>query len=239
MAPPPNFSSIVMVESGLHGGRSDTHSWQLGFHSKLFARNIFRRFHFYAYYNYQAFTLFRFNPAKCLERSELCIDYFCDKLPHWRKTVSSLICKCRWIKKHGLETEEAMGGHLKPMVRAHFHISSILLPCAIFILILLTLCYYFISPAYMKESLESLLPWLAKSNTYLGSFTPGELRDCIRSEFRQPSSPPSSSADLMDRAFTSLRVLGEQLHMAECSSTAITDGVRIDVCTAFVGVRKL
>ena len=95
----------------------------------------------------------------------------------------------------------------------------------------------FLSAEYMKESLKTLLPWLDSSDQYSGSFTANDLRQIIRSEFRQPSSPPSNSADLMDRTFKSLRVLSEQLHMAQCSSTATTEGIRVDVCTAFVGVR--
>jgi hypothetical protein len=100
----------------------------------------------------------------------------------------------------------------------------------------------------MKESLVSLLPWLS-SSTYTGSFTAESLKQCIRSEFRQPTSTAtetdtdteaaaassSVSPDLLDRAFTSLRVLEEQLHMARCSSTATTNSIRVDVCSAFVG----
>ena len=105
----------------------------------------------------------------------------------------------------------------------------------------------------MKESLVNLLPWLS-SSTYTGSFTSDQLRACIQSEFRHPSNNSnedvakfsSSSSDstttpttpdLLDRAFTSLRVLEEQLHMARCSSTATTEAIRVDVCSAFVGTQ--
>jgi hypothetical protein len=98
----------------------------------------------------------------------------------------------------------------------------------------------------MKESLVSLLPWLS-SSTYTGTFTADQLRETIRTEFRHPSpveaptTPTSSSVpttpDLLDRAFTSLRVLEEQLHMARCSSTATTNSIRVDVCSAFVGTQ--
>jgi hypothetical protein len=103
----------------------------------------------------------------------------------------------------------------------------------------------------MKESLVSLLPWLS-SSTYTGSFTADQLRQTIRSEFRNPSKNEATDSindtsttipasnyppDLLDRAFTSLRVLEEQLHMARCSSTAITDSIRVDVCSAFVGTQ--
>ena len=98
----------------------------------------------------------------------------------------------------------------------------------------------------MKESLTTLLPWLS-SSSYTGSFNADQLRHTIRAEFRHPSSttnststPPSSTPstpDLLDRAFTSLRVLEEQLHMARCSSTAATNSIRVDVCSAFVGTQ--
>ena len=89
--------------------------------------------------------------------------------------------------------------------------------------------------AYMKETMHKLLPWMA-SSSYSGSFTADELRQCIRTEFREPSTPAKDSAELMDRAFTGLKVLGEQMHMAQCSSAATTEDVRVDVCTVFVGV---
>lgn len=101
--------------------------------------------------------------------------------------------------------------------------------------------------AYMKESLVSLLPWLS-SSTYTGSFNADQLRQTIRAEFRHPSStngstsntssiPTPTTPDPLDRAFTSLRVLEEQLHMARCSSAAATDSIRVDVCSAFVGTQ--
>ncbi|KAG7671549.1 hypothetical protein Ndes2526B_g09289 [Nannochloris sp. 'desiccata'] len=104
------------------------------------------------------------------------------------------------------------------------------------------------APAYMKESLVGLLPWLS-SSTYTGTFNAEQLRQTIRAEFRHPSNTDSSTnarstptptptaLDLLDRAFTSLRILEEQLHMARCSSTATTKSVRVDVCSAFVGTQ--
>jgi hypothetical protein len=85
--------------------------------------------------------------------------------------------------------------------------------------------------------MDALLPFLPSSK-YSGSFISAELRDAVRSEFRSPSVPPAGGAsELLDRAFTTLKVLLEQLHLARCSSSATTDGVRVDVCSAFVGTQ--
>jgi hypothetical protein len=54
----------------------------------------------------------------------------------------------------------------------------------------------------------------------------------VRRAFRRP---PAADADPLDRAFPSLRLLGEQMHMARCSSSCTTDGVRVDVTTSFIG----
>ena len=41
------------------------------------------------------------------------------------------------------------------------------------------------------------------------------------------------------QAFGALRVLSEQMHMQQCSSLAVTDGIRVDVTSAYIGVSML
>lgn len=90
--------------------------------------------------------------------------------------------------------------------------------------------------AYIKDTMRRLLPWL--SSTQLdGTFTAEGLRQCVRDAFRHPAPPQDGRSELLDRAFTSLRILGEQIHMARCSSSETTNSIRVDVTTAFVGVR--
>ena len=38
------------------------------------------------------------------------------------------------------------------------------------------------------------------------------------------------------QAFDALRILSEQMHMQHCSSSAVTDGIKIDVTSACIGV---
>ena len=71
-----------------------------------------------------------------------------------------------------------------------------------------------------------------------GSFTPALLRKHVHAQFRAPPPAPSGEAELLDRGFASLRILLEQIHMAQCSSSATTDGIHVEVTTAFVGVRR-
>ena len=89
--------------------------------------------------------------------------------------------------------------------------------------------------AYSKDTMHRLLPWLS-STEIDGTFTTGVLRQCVRDAFHHPAPPVDSQSELLDRAFTSLRILGEQIHMARCSSTETTHALRVDVTTAFVGV---
>ena len=88
---------------------------------------------------------------------------------------------------------------------------------------------------YMKETLHDLLPWLS-TTPYSGTFSAQDLRECLRSEFRHPTLPIEDEPERLNRAFTSLQVIEEQLHMVACSSSAVTNSVRVDVCSAFVGV---
>jgi uncharacterized protein affecting Mg2+/Co2+ transport len=100
------------------------------------------------------------------------------------------------------------------------------------------------------EALQRLLPWMTEDPVLRGAFNPGQLRNVVRSAFRAApdtaapsvvSSPSSAAAgspsptDPVDRALAAMRVLGEQVHMARCSSIAITDGVRVDVTSSHVG----
>ena len=89
---------------------------------------------------------------------------------------------------------------------------------------------------YSKEALHRLLPWLAGSELS-GAFTAPALRQTIRDGFRAPA-PPADQNELLDRAFTALRVLEDQVHMAQCTSRCTTDGVTVEVTTAYVGTRS-
>ena len=73
-----------------------------------------------------------------------------------------------------------------------------------------------------------------------GSFTPDALRACIRANF---AASKDASIDeqglLLDRAFSALRILSEQMHMQQCSSHAVTGGIQVEVTSAFIGVNVL
>ena len=70
-----------------------------------------------------------------------------------------------------------------------------------------------------------------------GSFTPDALRACIRANFAASKDASIDEQDqLLDRAFSALRKLSEQMHMQQCSSHAVTDGIQVEVTSAFVGV---
>ena len=90
------------------------------------------------------------------------------------------------------------------------------------------------APAYSRDALHSLLPWLAIPE-HPGTFAPADLRELVRQTFKDPP-PVRGGGDVLDRAFTSLRTLGEQMHMAAASSSCTTRGVRVDVTTACLGV---
>jgi hypothetical protein len=95
-------------------------------------------------------------------------------------------------------------------------------------------------PAYNAKALAQLLPWLGNL-TSSGRFTAEELRDTVRRAFRDPAAldihDNGGKQPPLDRAFEALRVLGEQTHLARCSSSATSNGIRVDVATGFVGVR--
>lgn len=120
-------------------------------------------------------------------------------------------------------------------------------------------------PECHVSALRSFLPWLDERIIgSSGSYTANELKDIIRESFRQGSVEETRDksgsndgkygvkedgrvfsdatlgrpnvAEMVDRGFQALRVLTEQLHLARCSSTAETNGVRVDVSSGFVGV---
>ena len=115
---------------------------------------------------------------------------------------------------------------------------------------------------YRVDALRRLLPWVPEVGVFVtlqwsrercaaarlklptspqprpqetGSFTPELLRQTARSQFRAPPPAAGGETELLDRAFTSLRVLSEQLHLARCSSTATTEGIHVEVTTSYVG----
>lgn len=92
-------------------------------------------------------------------------------------------------------------------------------------------------PKYCLESLKSLVPWVNASGISSdGSFDSDQLRSLARQAFRESSSevPPSVQ---MNRALDALRILEEQMYMGKCSSSTITNDIRIDVTSTYVGVR--
>lgn len=91
-------------------------------------------------------------------------------------------------------------------------------------------------PAYNRRALAAQLPWLDEKLIGNGSFSSAGLRRVIRKSFREPTEDIDDALST-DRAFEALRVLSEQFHLARSSSTAQTEGVRVDVSTGFVGVR--
>ncbi|KAI3430608.1 hypothetical protein D9Q98_005201 [Chlorella vulgaris] len=90
---------------------------------------------------------------------------------------------------------------------------------------------------YRLESLRTLAPWAAKG-VASGSLPPPELRALVSRCFRHP--PASSSREeQLDRAFLSLRLLSEQVHMhCHCSSSCETEGVDVEVTTGYVGNQR-
>lgn len=60
-----------------------------------------------------------------------------------------------------------------------------------------------------------------------GTLTPAELRAAVRRAFRHPPVGSSQEAQL-DAAFASLRLLGDQVTLQECSSSATTEGVHVE-----------
>ncbi|KAL4451199.1 hypothetical protein ABPG77_009271 [Micractinium sp. CCAP 211/92] len=85
------------------------------------------------------------------------------------------------------------------------------------------------------RSLQQLFPWAAEGATS-GSFSPAQLRALITRCFRQPAG--ASKEEQLDQAFTSLRLLSDQIHMQECSSSCQTEGVHVEVTTAHVGSQE-
>lgn len=61
-----------------------------------------------------------------------------------------------------------------------------------------------------------------------GTLTPADLRAAVRRAFRHPPAG-ASREQALDAAFASLRLLGEQQQLAEATSTAVTEGVHVEV----------
>ena len=73
-----------------------------------------------------------------------------------------------------------------------------------------------------------------------GSFTPDTLRTCIRANFTASKDASTDiQGQLLDQAFRALRLLSEQMHMQQCSSHSVTDGIQVDVTSAFIGVTPM
>ena len=92
-------------------------------------------------------------------------------------------------------------------------------------------------------------PWQSKTPCTSGSlvqvpqsghFTPDALRACIRANFAASKDAPADNQDqLLDQAFSALRILSEQMYMQQCSSHTVTNGIQVDVTSVHVGVSVL
>ena len=72
-----------------------------------------------------------------------------------------------------------------------------------------------------------------------GSFTPDALRRCICANFAASKDASTDEQGLLlDRAFSALRILSEQMHMQQCSCHAVTGGIQVEVTSAFIGVSE-
>lgn len=69
-----------------------------------------------------------------------------------------------------------------------------------------------------------------------GVFSPEALRTCIRANFAASKAAPlEQQGELLDQAFGALRILSEQMHMQDCTSDSVTDGIKINVTSAYIG----
>lgn len=91
------------------------------------------------------------------------------------------------------------------------------------------------TPLYRRETLRTMLPWLAKDTSLTGSFTIDSIMSLIRNQFRNPAADGKSA---LEHSITALRTLSDQAHLARCSSTHETHGVEIEVTSAFVEVKN-
>ncbi|KAK9905513.1 hypothetical protein WJX75_001299 [Coccomyxa subellipsoidea] len=88
---------------------------------------------------------------------------------------------------------------------------------------------------YRLEAIQELLPDLPKPPSS-GSFRRGELKQCIRANFEASSSAPADQLpQLLDTGFDALRVLSEQYTLEQCSAQATTNGVHVEITTAYIG----
>eukprot|EP00887_Chlorella_sp_A99_P000267 scaffold13.g267.t1 len=91
------------------------------------------------------------------------------------------------------------------------------------------------------QQLDVRMPLDTSADHARGSFTQEDLLQCIRQQFRSPASAAVPPGERLDRAFEGLRVLNEQLAMAERSSSATTThdpgvAVNVEVTTAYAGM---
>ncbi|KAK9814595.1 hypothetical protein WJX72_008394 [[Myrmecia] bisecta] len=87
---------------------------------------------------------------------------------------------------------------------------------------------------WRKDALRDLLPGLLESPSQ-GSLSGSDVQACIRNNFRLGAGMTESEEreQLLDLAFAALRVLSEQMHMAECSSTATTRDIFVEMTSMF------
>eukprot|EP00884_Botryococcus_braunii_P018636 jgi/Botrbrau1/5456/Bobra.27_1s0007.1 len=90
---------------------------------------------------------------------------------------------------------------------------------------------------YRRETAWKLLPNLQEPIPDSVYGMGRGLRMYLRTRFRDSiNATPEETEVLLDLAFAALRVLGEQLEMARCSSTSMTRSIQIDVDSSFSGV---
>eukprot|EP00803_Ostreobium_quekettii_P009945 evm.model.scf_126.6 EVM.evm.TU.scf_126.6 scf_126:106126-113577(+) len=87
---------------------------------------------------------------------------------------------------------------------------------------------------HRRSLLEALLPGL-NGVPEAATFSSEELKQCIRLNFRRDLDAERSPEAMTKQAMASMRILGEQLHLNKCSSSANTRGVQVDVTSASSG----
>ncbi|CAK0783037.1 hypothetical protein CVIRNUC_006232 [Coccomyxa viridis] len=90
---------------------------------------------------------------------------------------------------------------------------------------------------YRLKAVSELLPDLPKAPGN-GSFRRGELKRSIRANFEaSAAASDGQTSALLDLGFDALRVLAEQFTLEQCSSSASTQGVLVEITTAPIGNR--
>lgn len=91
-------------------------------------------------------------------------------------------------------------------------------------------------PQYSLEALSETLPFVCPSKIPGGVVTGTLMKSCTEEFFRKPLEGSETAQTRVDMALEAVRVLEEQKFLSKTSSTAITDCVRVDVTSSYLGV---